>query len=263
MRLIRGWESRYAPDATGGLRLSKASLYRCLGEEEGLGDQREGEIRISDEGEISVDWNDGEVLPFRLSDEMQEAADAEFSRAMREHLAAATDDPDVEVEKHESGVWKIRQNLRVDDSMVDSPFLFCLSREPSTRANWERLRTALPERYDTWTMTEDLNSLQFEIEVAFKRWMGLNQITRHKLLSYKSWVEYPYDTIPPSGHMEDLGELVQVPRWFRKRRKYKDQEEYRFAWLLETPQWANLPDAIDIELTRTGLELFQPWKPSA
>ncbi len=236
MRLIRGWESEYAPEATGGLRLSKARLYRCLGEEGGLGDQREGEIRISEEGEMNVDWNDGEVLPFRLSVEMEAAADAEFARAMREHLAATTDDPDVQIEKDESGVWKIRQNLRVDDSMIDSPFLFCMSREPFTRDNWEGLRAALPERYDTWTVTEDLNSLQFEIEVAVKRWMGLNQITRHELVSYKSWVEYPYDTIPPSGLMNELGELAQVPRWFRKRTKYKNQEEYRFAWLLKTPQ---------------------------
>ena len=36
MKLVRGWEKRYAPDSTGGLRLSKAGLYRAIGEEEGL-----------------------------------------------------------------------------------------------------------------------------------------------------------------------------------------------------------------------------------
>ena len=36
MKLVRVWEKRYAPDSTGGLRLSKAGLYRAIGEEEGL-----------------------------------------------------------------------------------------------------------------------------------------------------------------------------------------------------------------------------------
>ena len=53
MEFVRGWESRYAPDITGGLRLSKARLYRDVGEEEGLGDRREGEIRMNMPGAVT------------------------------------------------------------------------------------------------------------------------------------------------------------------------------------------------------------------
>ena len=43
MQLVHGWEGKYAPHVTGGLRLSKARKYRDIGDEEGLGDPREGE----------------------------------------------------------------------------------------------------------------------------------------------------------------------------------------------------------------------------
>ena len=44
--------------------------------------------------------------------------------------------------------------------------------------------------------------------------------------------------------------------------KYRDIEKYRLAWDLRSPQLNKLPDVIDIELTRTGLSLFQLWTPS-
>ena len=53
MELVRGWEGKFTPDVTGGLRLSKARKYRDIGEEEGLGDTQEGEIRVSMEGKVS------------------------------------------------------------------------------------------------------------------------------------------------------------------------------------------------------------------
>ena len=39
------------------------------------------------------------------------------------------------------------------------------------------------------------------------------------------------------------------------------QSEYRLAWDLRSPQWENMPEVIDVELTRTGLNLFKPWNP--
>ena len=84
MRLIRGWENRYSPDATGGLRLSRARLYREIGEEDGLGDIREGEIRVrTPPGQVTVTWEDL-GFPIRLSPESQEQSDAEMSRLIRE-----------------------------------------------------------------------------------------------------------------------------------------------------------------------------------
>ena len=43
--LIRNWEERYSPDKTGGLRLSKTLVYGATGEEDGLDDRREGNVR--------------------------------------------------------------------------------------------------------------------------------------------------------------------------------------------------------------------------
>ena len=98
----------------------------------------------------------------------------------------------------------------MEDSVLGNPFLFCLSREPATRSDWERLRAALPERYDTWTVTEDVASLNFEIECGIKRWMGLNEITEHRLEQKRGWVAYSYDTAPPS---DEIGEIAQIRRW--------------------------------------------------
>ena len=53
MELIRAWESRYAPNAVGGLRLRKAHLYREV-EEEGLGDAQEGEIQVNIPAKVSI-----------------------------------------------------------------------------------------------------------------------------------------------------------------------------------------------------------------
>ena len=258
MRLIRGWEEQYSPDAMGGLRLSRPAVYRAMEEEEGLGDKREGEVRVSMEGEVTLTWDDDDGFPIRLSQESQERSDAEIAGQIRELLAAELDDPGIELEQKEQGTWILRQNVLVEDFELGSPLLFCLSREPASRSEWESLRAALPDRYDTWTVTEDLASLTFEIECGIKRWMGLNELTEHRLSWNRGWVAYSYDSAPPSG---DFDEVMQIKKWFRKRRKYKNQEEYRFAWDLRSPQLNRLPEFIDIELTRTGLSLFQMWTP--
>ena len=256
--LRRGWEKRYAPVATGGLRLSKARLYRAIGEEEGLGDRREGEVHISQQGEVTVDWEPLEGVSLRLTKEAEEHSDAEMELLIRDKFAAELDDPEIELEHQGPERWKMLQNLKVEDSELDSPFLFCLSREAATRSDWQKLQAALPERYDTWTVAEDLASLKFEIECGIKRWMGLNDITEHRLVSGKGWMEYSYNAMPPN---DEPGDVALIRRWFRKRRMYSNQEEYRFAWLLRSPQWENLPDTIDIELTKTGLALFKTWEP--
>ena len=258
MRLIRGWENRYSPDATGGLRLSRARLYREIGEEDGLGDLREGEIRVrTPPGQVTVTWEDL-GFPIRLSPESQEQSDAEMSRLIREEWGERMDDPNIEVEQRGPDHWKVWQNLKIDDSELGSPYLLCLSREPGSRTQWERLREALPERFDTWTITEDLSKLKFEIECGIKRWLALNSISKHQFMSQWGWVEYTYDDAPPNVDAEETGYMT---RWFRKGRRYQDQQEYRIAWDFRSPQMETFPNYIDIELTRTGLSLFQPWTP--
>jgi hypothetical protein len=244
MRLIRGWESRYAHNETGGLQLSTARLFRESGEEDGLGDQREGEIRLA--MPASIERTVGELgTPMDLS------------------LQLGPDEPLIEVEKLEPGERReIRQELRAEDSgLNDSPFLCCLSREPTTLREWETLRAALPERYDTWTVTEDVGALQFEIECGIVRWLKLNGITRHSITRFMGWVEYSYETTPPAFDLDDLDITKLLERWLRKRRKYRGQQEYRLAWVLSSPQMETFPVKLEIELTRTGLGLFLPWNP--
>ena len=243
--MIRGWESRYAPNETGDLRLSTARLFRKIGEEDGLGDQREGELRISVPGSIEITEDGGLGGPKDIS------------------LQLGPDEPMIEVENLEVGERReIQQELLVEDlGLKDSPFLFCLSREPTTLHEWETLRAALPERYDTWTVTEDVGSLQFEIECGIVRWLKLDEITRHSITRFRGWVEYSYDKTPPAFELDDLDIAKLIERWLRKRRKYSRQQEYRFAWVLRSPQMEAFPEQIDIELTRTGLGLFRPWHP--
>ena len=101
------------------------------------------------------------------------------------------------------------QQIKVDDSELGSPFLLCLSREPASASGWGRLRAALPDRYATWTVTEDLHSLIFEIECGLKRWMGLHQITAHQLWTNRGWVAYSFDHFPPGV---DVEEVLQINR---------------------------------------------------
>ena len=178
-------------------------------------------------------------------------------------LQLGPDEPAIEVENLEVGERReIRQELFVEDSgLKDSPFLLCLSREPTTLREWETLRAVLPERYDTWTVTEDVGSLQFEIECGIVRWLKLDEITRHSITRFRGWVEYSYDTTPPAFEIDDLDIARLIERWLRKRKIYSGQQEYRLAWVLSSPQMETFPSQIDIELTRTGLGLFRPWNP--
>ncbi|MCY4625656.1 MAG: hypothetical protein OXC99_11745 [Chloroflexi bacterium] len=246
MKLIRGCKRRYAPDVTGGLRLSKARFYRTIGDEDGIGDEREGEIRVSMPASVT-----------RLGG-------SDFDDSLMDmSLQMGPDEPAIKIEGLMTGKRReVRQELRVEDSgLNDSPFVLCLSREPNTKHEWETLRAALPQRFDTWTVTDDVDALQFEIECGIERWMKLNGITERWLVCFKGWVTYPYHTTPPAVKLDDLDDMKLLTRWFQKGRKYSDQQEYRLAWVIRSPQMETLPDAFHIELTKTGLSLFSPWSP--
>ena len=260
MRLIRGWEERYSPGKTGGLQLSKATVYGAIGEEDGLGDRREGEVRARwDEGHLAVNWESSDRLPgaVRSISEDYHGSDPE-TEAFRRAFAEMDDDPDLALHRIGPGEWSTSQNLVVSGKGIESPYLFCLSREPTTKSAWEKLRAALPERYDTWTVTEDVDAVQFEIECGIKRWLASQRITRHAIVRANGWVTYPYELAPPSG---DPAEVFRIARWFRKRTKYQDQAEYRFAWILSSDELEDMPEKMVVELTRTGLTQFKPWMP--
>lgn len=255
MRLIRGWENQFTPTATGGLRLNRAVVYREIGEEDGLGDPREGEVRIRTEGLVTVHRDKDDPWQ-RLFGHIP--VDPKWKQDLRGLLAETLDDPNLEMKEETVERLKVLRNAKIDDSEIDSPYLFCLSREPVTKAAWQNLRAALPERYEYWTVTESIDALKFEIECGIKRWLALNDIARHELVWQRGWVEYSYESAPPPAEPH---RLPYMSRWFRKRRRYMDQQEYRIAWDISTPQPSEMPDSIDIELTRTGLSLFKPWSP--
>ncbi len=254
MKLVRGWESQFAPDVTGGLQLSKARCYRDV-DEEGVGDQKEGEVRARVPGELTINWQREKDFPVPVTKEMDDAS----VRQLWELLTDKEDDRDIEDQGQ--GKWKTWRNLTMEDSKLDSPYILCLSREPATKEDWERLRAKLPDKYDTWTIIEDVNSLKFEIECGIKRWLRLYGITVHTIEMCQGWVDYSYDAVPPSVNLEEIGGAIQIERWFRKGKQYKDQKEYRIAWNVQSPQLDRFPRAIGIELTRTGLDLFKPWNP--
>ena len=260
MRLVRGWEKCYLPRETGGVRLCKASVYRKSGEEDGVGDRREGEVRAKvDGGYLSVEWEPGDRIPAGLRRAMEEyegsAAETEEMRAL---FAERDDDPELALRRTGPGKWTTSQNLVVSDDAIASPHLFCLAREPTTREEWERLRASLPDRYDTWTVTADIDAVQLEIECGIKRWFATELITRHRIARVGGWVAYPFDEAPPSG---DPTEVFGMCRWFRKRRKYQAQVEYRLAWSLISDQREDMPETIDVKLTPTAQSLFEPWTP--
>ena len=245
MELVRGWEGKFTPDVTGGLQLSKARKYRDIGEEEGLGDTQEGEIRVSMEAKVSS-----------VSEE-----DAFSASPVSLTIEMGAHEPEVVVEDLMPGeIRAIQQHLQPQDSALGSPFLFCLSRKPMTDNDWEALRAVLPDRYDTWTVTEDVCALSFEVECGIKRWMALNEITQHRITRYRGWVTYSYGTTPSSVEPGNVGDVLEA-RWLRKNRRYRGQQEYRLAWTISSPQMETFPDVIDIELTKTGLALFKPWNP--
>jgi len=105
-----------------------------------------------------------------------------------------------------------------------------------------------------------VESLRFEIEWGIRRWLALEGITEHTVYSYRGWVEY-YDAYPPGVEFSEVDQLTRIGRWYQKSRTYEGQQEYRLAWEVHSPQVARLPDKIDIELTKTGLGLFEPWSP--
>ena len=243
MKLIRGWERRYLPSEVGGLRLSKAKVYRKLGEEEGIGDVEEGQFRASLPASVEISNPSG------------------FSSPMTFTIDLDPEQPPIVVEDVTPGERReFPQNVRMNDSALDSPFLFCLSREPKSKNGWDSLNDALPARYEAWTSTDNPNALRFEIEWGIKRWLALQGITRHSIVSFWGWVVYQSDDSIPVVSQEDVGAILES-RWLRKRRRYKDQQEYRMGWLVSSDQWEDMPNKIDIELTKTGLGLFKPWEP--
>lgn len=141
MRLIRGWEERHLQDKTGILQLSTASLYRKIGEEDGQGDRREGEVRAKvDGGHLEVQWNATDGLPLGLRTAIEKhQGSAQETEEMRRLFAEREDDPELALRRIGPSKWSTSQNVVVSNQGINSTFLFCLAREPLTKGEWEKL----------------------------------------------------------------------------------------------------------------------------
>ena len=233
MELIRGWERRYTPQETGSVRLSKASVYRTH-EGEGTRDEEEGAMR--------VDYAD------------------EIERVGGSRLVVPVDSlylPNGSTYKM-SEPRPVPHRMLAENSDSKTPYILCLSRMPFTFNDWMLIKNSMSQDYDTWTKVSEVDRLKLEIEIGIKRWLTIHGISDHRLSTVFGWVVYT-DVAPPLELNETTSEIHL--RWFRKNQKYINQREYRFAWILESSQVGDFPEHIDVELTRTGINLFQPWSP--
>ena len=263
MRLIRGWEKKYLPCRTGGLRLNKASMYHDVDELEGIGDRREGEVRLP--VDLPVDLSDlrtSYLHSFGMLPNSQEAVES-LEKKIIHKLYANHDDPNIQITSKDDGHYSVKVHIPHDVSGEGgvTPYVLCLSREPATKAQWEVLQASLPATYDTWTITDNIDGLRFEIECGIKRWLGLNGITQHGIGFAQEFISYDYDDAPMDDGSNATQLIMARRRWLRKSRKYQAQNEYRLLWEINSPQMPTMPDFIDIELTRTGISLFKTWTP--
>ena len=250
MNLLRAWESQYLPQSVGGLRLSSARSFRDREDEVGIGDAHEGGQRTRHEGHVTLEWQDPDNLPTPLSD-------------MEIDITLEVKPEPVHLKGVKVGTTSFLQEVSVEDSGIPSPYLLCLSRPPTSEDEWIQLRGSLPSNRDCWTYIPYLVQLEIEIQCGIYRWLKLNGAVSHKIQAFHGPVQYSYDDSPTPkepGELLQRGELL-FGRWIRKRQLFRYQREYRLGFYISSPQISAPPDHIDIELTRTGIRLFQPWEP--
>ena len=245
MQLFRGWNSRYAPEHTGRIRLCKATFYRDVDPSlPAIRDEQEGETRVQAQGSVE---REGPVLSNTT-------------------LTLIGDDGRVSgVARLERGKTKatLEQNLHVEVRPV--PYIFCASRWPSSPDEAAAMKQALGDEYDAWYTIKDAHALGRELEKAIKGWLFDNRVTQHRLQSRHGWVSYYEGETPEpvaditSGRsgIDLVHYLESMEPWFNKRSKYGNEFEYRYAFALESPQWHAFPECICVELTMAAIALFE------
>lgn len=250
MHLLRAWESQYLPHRSGELRLTSARAFRDLEEDVGIGDADEGAQRALLEGHVTAEWQDRADVPAALPN-------------MEIDIDIACVPNPVLVKGVRTGTTSFLQEMSVEDSGVPPPYLLCLARQPTNEDEWTQLEAALPSNRDAWTYVSDLDQLKMEIECGIDRWLKLNGAASHKIETFHGPVQYSYDDFPKPKEPEELlqREELLFGRWMRKRELFQHQREYRLGFYISSPEISVQPDHIDIELTGTGIRLFQHWEP--
>ncbi len=245
MQLYRGWNSCYAPERTGRIRLCKATFYRDVDPSlPAIRDEQEGETRVQAQGSVE---REGPALSDTtltvVGDDGRVSGVAHLGRGQTRATFA--------------------QNLHVEVRPV--PYIFCASRRPSSPDEVAAMKQALGDEYDAWYTIKDAHALGRELEKAIKGWLFDNRVTQHELRSRHGWVSYYEGEIPApvaditSGRSAiDLGRYLEsMEPWFNKRSKYSHEFEYRYAFALESPQWHAFPDRICVDLTMAAIALFE------
>ena len=246
MELFRGYNSCHAPERTGQVRLCMATFYRDVDvARPGNRDAKEGETRVLAEGRIR---RDGDFLPettisIELGDEVSGVAHLE------EGDRGATFKHELHTEVH------------------PIPYIFCASRKPESPDADRALREFLSKDrdYDAWYTIKDADALGRELEKAIKGWLFDRRVREHKLTHRYGWVSYYRGDKPEV--IADLtddrwgddvaGHLASMNAWFSKREKFSGEMEYRYAYVVESPELPSPPECIHLDLTMAAIRLFE------
>jgi len=244
VELVRGWESQHAPENTGQIRLSKAAFYRDVElPESGVRDEKEGKASALATASVSRD------------------GDALFDTTIELDLDGGGEPTVVHLPR---GVRQasVKQIVPVDIHPV--PYVFCTSRKPDSPRGLQTLRNAINPDYDAWYAIHDSDALGRELEKAIKGWLFDRGVSSHTLYRLYAWVRYYEGDRPPiiadldEGVVENLNGVLELMNlWFNKRARYRDEQEYRYAYVLESPELTTLPDSIDLDLTVRAARMFQ------
>ena len=228
VELVRGWQTQHAPEATGQIRLSKAAFYRDVElPGSGLRDEKEG--KASALATTSVSRDDTVLSDTTVELDLDDGEEPTVVHLPRRARQAS-----------------VKQIVPVDIHPV--PYVFCASRKPDTLRGLQTLRNTINPGYDAWYAIRDSDALGRELEKAIKGWLFDRRVNSHTLYRLYDWVHYYDGDRPPiiadldEGVGERLNGVLDLMKlWFNKRARYRDEQEYRYAYVLESPELTTLP----------------------
>ncbi len=144
------------------------------------------------------------------------------------------------------------------------PYIFCASSKPGTAASLRALKNRINEDYDAWYVIKNPKALERELEKAIKGWLFDQRVTRYSLTRRHGWVHYYEGDRPPiiadleQGINEQAARLLaSMELWFKKRAKFREEHEYRYAYVVESPELPTPPEYMDLELTVRATKMFE------
>lgn len=257
-QLVRAWESQYLPQETGGVvRLRRASEFRMIEARGGIADPYEGRRRTTFKGHVSRESDDDQTSGHRLRDlPIDVRIDHSHQIIEGDQVVELLD-----VRAGEKRAYEYESDI--NDKIGEVPYLLCFSLLPKNPEQWRKLVLSLSAEEKTWTCSTDVSCLKFEVEWGIKRWLATKQVREHLIRSAWGPVKYLTEDKPVSQTPKELLDLDDaiIGRWFRKVNTYRHQREYRFAFVIQSEELSDTPPWIDVELTKTGIALFQQFEP--